>query len=141
MLLYVPLASGQQTQTNSTPDYQPFPTIWTGVYTKAQADRGQQTAARLCGRCHGAELNGSDKAPRLTGNQFFVRWENLRLFDVVAYIRGAMPREHELFVSGDDARDITGFMLHESGVPAGSTPVSKDVNTLSQILITRTAGK
>ncbi|HUK32342.1 MAG TPA: cytochrome c [Vicinamibacterales bacterium] len=134
-------ARAVQAQANVTPQYQPFPTIWGGVYTAAQADRGQPTAARLCGRCHGPELRGTDKAPRLTGSRFFERWDNLRLLDIVAYIQGAMPREHEFFVSGDDARDITGFMLRESGVPAGTEPVSKDVNVLSQILVTRTRGK
>src|SRR5579871_6083904 len=99
--------------------YQPFPTIWNGVYRADQADRGKTTAARLCGACHGTELKGTDKAPRLTGQKFFDRWSDLRLSDLVAYIQSAMPGTHSFFVGPDDTRDIIGYLLRESGVPAG----------------------
>jgi cytochrome c5 len=121
--------------------YQPFPTIWSGVYTQAEADRGKQTSARLCSRCHGTDLKGKSTAPGLTGAKFFDRWNDLRLVDVIAYIQGAMPREHEFFVSADATREIVGFMLQQSGIPPGTEPISRDVKVLNEILITRPSAK
>jgi hypothetical protein len=117
--------------------FQPFKTVWAGVYSADQADRGKQTAAQLCGRCHGADLKGGQAAHGLTGRIFFDRWNNLRLLDVTAYIQAAMPHEHEFVIPADSTRDIVGFMLRESGVPAGREPMPKDVNVLGDILIVR----
>ena len=118
--------------------FQPFRTVWDGVYTKAEADRGKETAARLCAGCHGTDLKGG-AAPKLTGSAFFDRWVNLRLKDVVSYIQAAMPHEQQFYVSADQTRDVIAFMLRESHVPAGHDPISPDVNVLSDILITRPA--
>jgi len=119
---------------------QPFKTVWQGVYTQAEAARGKQAAAQLCSRCHGVNLAGG-AAPRLTGSPFFERWHDLKVLDTTAYIQSAMPHEHEVFVSAEATRDIVAFMLQESGVPPGREPMPKDVDALSNILITRPPGK
>ncbi len=127
-------AAGQSPRADES--FQPFPTIWQGVYAPADADRGKETAARLCAGCHGDALKGG-AAPRLTGEAFFDRWVNLRLKDVVSYIQAAMPHEKQFYVSADQTRDIVAFMLRDSHVPSGSHPMSADVNVLAGILITR----
>ena len=133
LLVAATLASGQS--------FQPFRTIWSGVYTKNEAARGKEQAAQLCSRCHGADLKGGGAAPTLTGPAFFNRWNNLMLLDAVAYIQSAMPKEHEFFVSADTTREILAFIFQESGIPAGSEPMSKDVKTQAAILITRQPAK
>jgi mono/diheme cytochrome c family protein len=115
----------------------PFPTIWSGVYSSAEAERGKQAYRQLCSRCHGADMKGGLTEPGLIGAKFFDRWHDLRLGDVVAYIQAAMPREHEFFVSADSAREIVSLMLQESGVPAGAKPMSADLNVQHSILVTR----
>jgi mono/diheme cytochrome c family protein len=114
-------------------------TVWSGVYSKADADRGKQTYARLCSRCHGVDMKGGATEPGLVGPKFFDRWHDLRLGDIVAYIQSAMPREHDFYVSAPAAREIVSLMLQESGVPPGKAPISSDIATLNQILITRSA--
>ena len=128
LLLSATFAAGQA--------FQPFTTIWSGVYTQEEAARGVTKAAQFCGRCHGADLKGAT-APKLTGSSFFDRWHDLRLLDPIAYIQSSMPHQHEVFITGDSVRDIVAFMLRESGVPAGTEPISKDVDVLTGILITR----
>lgn len=113
------------------------PTVWSGVYSKAEAERGRQAYKQLCSRCHGADLKGGLTAPGLVGAKFFDRWHDLRLDDVVSYIQAAMPREHEFYVPADSARAIVSLMLQESGVPAGKEDMSTDVNVQRNILITR----
>jgi len=115
----------------------PFPTVWSGVYSKAEADRGKEAYKQLCSRCHGTDLKGGLTAPGLVGAKFFDRWHDLRLGDIVAYIQAAMPREHEFYVPADSARAIVGLMLEESGVPPGQDNMSTDANVQHTILITR----
>ncbi len=136
-LLTAGLAAQAPTPADGGTKFQPFRSVWSGVYTRDEADRGKRAAADLCARCHGAELGGSATAPVLVGPRFFERWHDLRLGDVIAYIQSAMPREHAFFVPAQTARDISAFMLRESGVPAGKTPIPADVQALSEILITR----
>jgi len=115
----------------------PFPTVWSGVYSKTEAERGRQAYKEFCSRCHGTDLKGGLTAPGLAGAKFFDRWHDRRLADVVAYIQAAMPREHEFYVPADSARAIASLMLQESGVPAGKEVMSADVNIQRTILITR----
>jgi len=116
---------------------QPFPTVWSGVYSKAEAESGKQAYAQLCSRCHGADMKGGLTAPGLIGAKCFDRWHDLRLADVVAYIQAAMPQEHEFYVSTDSARAIVALMLQESRVPPGHEPLPTDVKIQRNILITR----
>jgi hypothetical protein len=116
--------------------FQPFTSVWAGVYAKEEAVRGKRAAADLCGRCHGETLAGGT-ASGLVKTQFFERWHDLRLADIVVYIQSAMPHEHDFFVPSETVRDIVAFILQESGVPPGNAPMSSDVQKLSEILITR----
>jgi S-disulfanyl-L-cysteine oxidoreductase SoxD len=116
---------------------QPFPTVWSGVYSNTEAERGKQVYAQLCSRCHGTDMKGGLTAPGLIGAKFFDRWHDLRLADVVAYIQAGMPKEHEFYVPADSARMLVAQMLRESGVPPGQKPMSTDVKSQHDILITR----
>src|ERR1700721_1956122 len=40
--------------------------VWDGVYTAGQADRGKALYGKQCASCHGAGLDGSGQAPPLT---------------------------------------------------------------------------
>jgi hypothetical protein len=84
-----------------------------------------------------AGIEGNRHGARIDRAAIFDRWSELRLFDVVAYIQGAMPSTHAFYVGPEPTRDIVAYILEQSGVPAGKQPIAKDVTVLSQILITR----
>ena len=48
-------------------------TVWDGVYTNAQAERGRKEYLDNCSPCHGAELEGLNGV-RLSGPEFMERW-------------------------------------------------------------------
>ena len=79
----------------------PATSIWDGVYTKAQADRGQATYRRACTYCHLSNLaGGSDAAaPPLAGAKFLTRWKDQPLATLFAKIAQTMPM---------DATDVGG---------------------------------
>ena len=53
--------------------------VWSGVYTAAQATRGTDLYQRVCSECHGDDLEGREKAPALAGGSFAQRWDGATL--------------------------------------------------------------
>src|SRR5262245_46815786 len=55
----------------------PQTTVWSGIYTAAQAERGHALYQEQCSYCHMDSLagfGGDTEAAALTGARFFVRW-------------------------------------------------------------------
>ncbi len=117
--------------------HQPTRLVWAGVYTKEQAARGSLAYVQVCSRCHRDDLSGSQAILPLTGSAFFDRWNELKLFDLFAQIQSAMPHDNRVYVSAESTRDIVSFLLQKNGIPAGDKELSKDIEQLVDILITR----
>src|SRR6185312_14454585 len=49
--------------------------IWSGVYTAQQADRGKAVYLDTCAGCHGAGLLGNDEIPPVKGPHFMSDWD------------------------------------------------------------------
>jgi len=62
------LAAGSVIAQNGT-------SIWSGIYTEAQAARGQEVYNSTCSSCHAGDLRGNSNAPSLTGMSFMFLWE------------------------------------------------------------------
>src|SRR5215471_14438735 len=58
-----------------------------GVYTDAQAKRGEAAYGKTCAGCHGPDLAGADTAPSLTGGEFNSGWGDLTLDDLFDRIK------------------------------------------------------
>ena len=58
----------------------PRASVWNGVYTAAQAERGKQLYGRHCARCHGDDLANSRNP--LAGDRFADHWESRTLADL-----------------------------------------------------------
>src|SRR6185369_14585331 len=65
--------------------------VWDGVYTSAQAERGAALYANNCASCHGSALGGGESAPPLTGGEFSSNWYGLTVGDLFERIRITMP--------------------------------------------------
>src|SRR5262245_34734088 len=66
-------------------------TIWSGIYTKEQAGRGEMLYAETCATCHGSALQGGEMAPPLTGPEFDANWDTVSLGELVERVRTTMP--------------------------------------------------
>src|ERR1700685_3975969 len=74
-------------------DYGIIPTrsVWSGVYSAAQASRGEYAYFDdECGRCHGEALDGDSGDPALVGSDFMTTWEGQSALDLVRQIH-AVP--------------------------------------------------
>jgi cytochrome c5 len=113
--------------------------IWRGVYTAAQAERGKAVYARHCSRCHGEDLGGRRDYP-LSGERFMDRWEAHTLEHLFVLIRDSMPPDGINTVDPNDKRDIVAYVLQQNGFPAGATELSQDVAVLATSEIVRKSG-
>jgi mono/diheme cytochrome c family protein len=93
--------------------------IWDGVYTDAQADRGHTAYMQNCSRCHGATLMGTFEIPPLMGRimPYYAGSSLNALFD---YVSTSMPLDHPGSLSPAVNADIVAYILKYNDVPSGS---------------------
>jgi len=121
-------------------------TVWSGVYTEAQARRGEQVYKESCTYCHKDDLTGGflddgvGRAPALAGRRafdssFFERWEDATVRDLAAAIAATMPQQKPASLSLQAYIDVVSFLLLKNGMPAGDSELPTDVEALGRILI------
>src|ERR1700676_2137232 len=70
----------------------PGPSMSSGVFTAAQAKRGDAAYQTSCSACHGSDLHATDaEAVDLTGPAFRARWNGRTLGERFETIRDTMP--------------------------------------------------
>jgi S-disulfanyl-L-cysteine oxidoreductase SoxD len=109
--------------------------IWSGVYTSDQADRGKAIYLETCAGCHGAGLLGSDEVTPLEGPHFMSDWDTQTVADLVARIHNTMPLDNPGSVSNVNATDLAAFLLQSNDIPAGSVELSENPGFQAQIRI------
>jgi quinoprotein glucose dehydrogenase len=90
-----------------------------GVYTDAQAKRGEAAYSKTCAGCHGPDLAGADTAPSLTGAEFNAGWTDQTVDDLFQRIKTTMPGDAPGTLSDEQCADILAFLLSKDGFPAG----------------------
>lgn len=114
--------------------------VWDGIFTAAQADRGQAAAAQgRCTGCHGTELGGTDRAPALKGPAFLANWEDGSVNRLFAKIRDTMPPSNTDQLAAATKLDVVAFILRENGFPPGSVELPSDAGALDTIQIVKKA--
>jgi ankyrin repeat protein len=111
-------------------------TVWSGVYTEAQAARGQAGYKQACAHCHAEDLLGAQQAPALVGEPFSTRWKDLSVGEVLEIIRRTMPQEAPDSLGTTGYLDILSYMFKVHGIPAGAVELSGDAARLQQIVVT-----
>jgi mono/diheme cytochrome c family protein len=110
--------------------------VWQGIYTGAQADRGASVYAQRCGACHGAALNGTGEAPPLIGGEFVSHWDTMTVGDLYDRIRTTMPQNDPMSMTREEYADVLAFVLKSNGFPAGAQELDKRSEVLATIGIT-----
>jgi len=113
-------------------------TVWDGVFTKKQADRGKELYTTHCSECHLATLAGSDMTPPLVGGDFLSNWTGSTLGDLFERIRKTMPMNNPGSVPRDAIPDILAYVLNVNKFPVGETELSRDAQLLKKIRIEAT---
>ncbi len=107
--------------------------VWDGVYTQAQANRGKTAYAEQCASCHGAELGGGDETPALTGDKFLANWHNRSVDEFFEKVRTSMPPDRPGSLSRQKSSDILAYIFAANRFPAGGGILSTQSEALKQI--------
>jgi mono/diheme cytochrome c family protein len=137
--------------------------IWDGVYTQEQAERGEPLYSR-CAECHGVRRLGAhpslpaflfradrepdgpvlmhvtnpgqfDIGPPLGGRLWFRDWAGNTLGAFYLVASTTMPLDLPGSLPDQDYIDIIAFLLASSDVPAGDEELPPDVDVLNNIII------
>ena len=109
--------------------------VWDGVFTAEQSERGAAAFKTSCSECHGNDLAGDGFAPALTGSDFMGNWNDLSVGDLFERIRVSMPPSGPGAVSPAQKADIVAHILNQSKFPAGTTELEPKTEVLKGIKI------
>jgi mono/diheme cytochrome c family protein len=99
-------------------------TVLDGVYTTAQAARGEAAYSSSCGGCHdGQDADG----PGLTGKAFLDRWREDTLEPLFTFIKTRMPGDLPGSLDQRAYTDIMAYILQANSLPAGAKELTPDL--------------
>ena len=101
-------------------------TVTEGVYSGAQATRGQQVYQAQCLACHGDTLGGV-VGPPLAGDGFLSVWGSRPLSDFTDKIQKTMPVQAPGSLTSQQALDVAAYILQVGKFPAGQTDLTAAV--------------
>ena len=118
-------------------------TVWDGVYTREQADRGEKLYTDRCARCHGDTLQGIEAAPALAGSVFYNNWEGETLDALFERMRTSMPLDRPGSLTRTENADILAYLLRSAEYPAGMMTLDAQGGALTRVrfLMYRPAAK
>ena len=99
-------------------------TVWKGVYTEAQANRGHVAYTKDCSGCHQPMLTGYGSV--LIGEKFMDHWREDNVGSFYHLLKETMPRGSRASLGERAYLDITAFILQANGFPAGKKELTLD---------------
>jgi alcohol dehydrogenase (cytochrome c) len=107
-----------------------------GVFTEAQAGRGQAIYDKRCASCHGLRLEGGS-ASALAGGKFSDKWGrgDKSVDDLYFITRTQMPYGAGGTLSAQQYIDTVAYMLKANGYKSGSRELAANSTMLKQIKI------
>lgn len=94
-------------------------TVWDGVYTAAQAARGETRYEASCRSCH-------ERGPR-RDEEFMRDWSGTDVGALFSRIKATMPRGAPSTLSDAEYLDIVAYLLRANAFPAGRNELNADV--------------
>jgi mono/diheme cytochrome c family protein len=117
--------------TLSTASAQAPRSVLDGVYTPAQAARGEAAYSGTCSGCHeGQDADG----PELIGKAFLDRWREDSLEPLFTFMKTRMPGNLPGSLDARVYADIIAFLLQANHLPAGTREVTPDTVASIQLV-------
>lgn len=105
-----------------------------GVYTAAQAMRGEPLYQQRCALCHGKAADGG-LAPPLAGNVFVRAWGGHSLWELTSKIRNTMPADDPGKLTLSQSVDLVAFLLQTGKFPTGRAELPSEEAGLNAIAL------
>ena len=98
-----------------------------GVYTAAQADRGQALFRSKCASCHAPN--------RFTDDLFYTSFAGKPLWEMFDVISDTMPEDDPGGMKKEEYADVIAYLLKLNKFPEGSAELPIDKDALSAIMM------
>ncbi len=98
-----------------------------GVFTAAQAARGERTFDEVCGGCH--------DAGEFAGARFRLGWVDRSVGELFDIISTLMPEGDPGSLSPGEYAAVVAYLLQLNGYPAGETPLPANLSALQELMI------
>ena len=107
-------------------------TVWDGVFTDSQAQRGRGFYAEHCASCHGGSLEGAEHRP-LKGDRFWATWQDTSVDRLLRHVSLNMPHSEDGSLKGTLGAavyaDIVAHILKTNEFPAGAADLTEASST------------
>jgi cytochrome c len=110
--------------------------VWSGIYTDAQAKRGEALYEQSCISCHAADLSGAssyDPSPALVGRPFQLSWNSKSVHDLFTLVSVTMPKDRPGALKPNEYADVLAYVFRKNQFPAGPADLPSDADSLRQI--------
>ncbi len=110
-------------------------TTWDGIYSDAQATKGEGVYGEKCAKCHGPDGTGGD-APDLVGGGFAAEWDTTTVDDLFKRTIDNMPADNVGSLTPGETSAILAFILKKNDFPPGGAdlPAARDALRLIKYL-------
>jgi mono/diheme cytochrome c family protein len=117
----------------------PKQSVWDGVYTEAQASRGERQYGRSCEQCHGANMAGDpvEEIPSLVLDSFMTDWSGKSVKELFDTIKRSMPKDKPGSLGTGAYVDVVAYLLQANKFPSGAKELSRTPDQLEPIVIER----
>lgn len=116
------LVTGQATPSPIEPS-----TTASGVYSDAQATRGEETYMNMCVGCH---ATGTYSTPA-----FREKWDRHPLSELYTLVSETMPKQDPASLAPQEYAQLVAYLLKINDVPAGKTELPSELEMLKAITI------
>jgi len=109
-----------------------------GVYTTAQAERGEKVFKQTCATCHALEpkgkVTGDAPGPDLAGDDFLTQHSGKPAWTIAKVIKDTMPNDFSMEMTEPIALDLTAYLLKVNKFPDGKAELTVDTAKTAIIL-------
>lgn len=112
---------------NARQDPAPAKSTLSGVYTAAQANRGEQSYMSFCAGCHSA---GTYASPAFTR-----QWAGRPVAELFDYLIRTMPKNEPGSLSPAENAQVVAYLLKINRIPPGPVELPADPAALERITI------
>ena len=126
-LLWVVACLNVQGPVQSSGSVQGSTAASTGVYTEAQAARGKDIFASICGGCHNISSQ--------SGTPFAKRWNGVAVSELLGVLTETMPKDDPGSLAPNERIDVIAYLLKINGLAAGTVQLPADPEALKKIVI------
>lgn len=109
--------------------------IWEGVFSNAQAKRGDALYSQHCAMCHMVDMGGKEPAPELAGDNFLSKWLGHNLGELYTRVSTTMPAGNPGTLKPNEYADLVALLLQANNFKGGAAEMKPDAAALAKVQI------